>query len=311
LIAAITGATGYVGRFIVERLIAEGVSVRAWRRPTSDLTGLPKEIEWIEGALDSPVAASALVKGADALVHAALHHVPGRFRRGEGDDLPHYVKINVGGSLALLAMAREAGVRRCVVLSSRAVFGRAGPAAPVGDDDPVSPDTNYGASKAALEVFVRVWGAEGWPIAALRPTGVYGMVVPAGKTKWFDVVSQALAGEPVEPRTSTEVHGRDVADSVWRLMQVDTAEMAGSTFNCSDIVVSTRDIVSLAHRFTGAAGPLPEAPPPPANVMRSDGLTRLGVAFGGWPLFEETIAALVDAVTKSGAVLDGREAAQL
>ena len=42
-------------------------------------------------------------EGADTLVHAALEHVPGRFRGGEGDDLAGYLRANVGGGLALLA----------------------------------------------------------------------------------------------------------------------------------------------------------------------------------------------------------------
>ena len=159
--AAVTGATGFVGRFVVERLIAEGVAVRAWRRPESDLRGLPSAIEWIEGDLDSPEAAEALVAGADMLVHSALDHVPGRYRRGEGEDVPHYLRSNVGGSLALLATARAAGVRRAVVMSSRAVFGAWPVEGRIGDDHPVRPDTIYGAAKAAVEAFVQKLGGRG------------------------------------------------------------------------------------------------------------------------------------------------------
>ena len=46
------------------------------------------------------------------LVHAALEHVPGRYRGGEGDDPPRFWQLNVDGSVALLAAAREAGVAR-------------------------------------------------------------------------------------------------------------------------------------------------------------------------------------------------------
>src|SRR5687767_15845076 len=98
------------------------MAVRAWRRRSSDLTGLPDAVEWIEGELGSAEATASLLDGADMLVHCALDHLPGRFRGGEGD-LPHYLRINVGEGLALLAAARSAGVKRCVVLSSRAVFG--------------------------------------------------------------------------------------------------------------------------------------------------------------------------------------------
>ncbi len=295
--AAVTGATGYLGRFIVERLIEEGVAVRAWRRPGSDIRGLPSAVEWLDGDLASPESHAALVGGADMLVHSALDHLPGRYRRGEGDDLPRYLRTNVGESLALAMAARAAGVRRCVVISSRAVFGTEH-LGPIPDGARVSPDTNYGAAKAALEAFVQCWGGEGWPIAALRPTGIYGMVMPVENSKWFDLVGRALRGEAIAPRSGSEVHGADVAQAVWRLLTADPAAVAGRMFNCSDIVVSTRDIVRLAHRSAGTSGPLPDISPAPKNIMECSGLRQLGIAFGGWPLLEETVAGLVAAVAR-------------
>ncbi len=292
---AVTGATGYVGRFIVKKLIAEGMPVRAWRRPSSDLRGLPADkIEWIDGDLASPDAAAALVEGADMLVHAALDHVAGRYRRGEGDDLAANLRTNVGGGLALLATARKAGVKRAVVLSSRAVFG-AEAVGPLSDDAPVSPDTHYGAAKAALEAFARSFAREGWPVAALRATGIYGVVAPVEKSKWFSLVQRALKGEAIEARAGTEVHGDDVAEAVWRLLTAEPETVAGRAFNCSDIVISTRDIVGAVQKIADVSGPLPAAAPAPTGQMRCDALKALGVRFGGWQRFEATIEELVSA----------------
>ncbi len=291
---AVTGATGYVGRFIVKRLIEAGMSVRAWRRPSSDLRGLPDEIEWIAGELSAPDGAAALVEGADMLVHAALDHVPGHYRGGEGEDLAGYLRTNVGGSLALLATAKRASVRRAVIISSRAVFG-ASIAGTIADDAPAAPDTHYGAAKVALEAFVQSFGREGWPIAALRPTGIYGMVAPPERSKWFALIKRALRGEAIEARAGTEVHGDDVAELVWRLLTADPVKITGHAFNCSDIIVSTRDIVGAVQRIAGVTGPLPSDAPTPGGVMRCDALKALGVRFGGRERFEATIAELVAA----------------
>ena len=301
MIVAVTGATGYAGQHIVKRLIEACEHVRAWRRPSSDARGLPDAVEWIEGDLASPSAAAALVDGADALVHAALDHTRGRYRRGEGDDLPGFIEKNVGGSLALLTAARTAGVGRAIVFSSRAVFGASEAVGPIADDEPPRPDTHYGAAKATLEAFVRSWGlADGWPAATLRPTGIYGVIAPVERSKWFDVVSAALSGKAVPARAGGEVHARDVAESVWRLLKADAETIAGRAFNCSDIVVSTRDIVSLVQRIADVSGPLPEPASAPANQMASDGLAALGVRFGGLPLLERTVAELVEAVRGRG-----------
>jgi hypothetical protein len=86
-----------------------------------------------------------------------------------------------------------------------------------------------------------------------------------------------------------------VAEAVWALLCADANAIAGRAFNCSDIVVSTRDVVGLVQRIANVSGPLPDAAPLPTNVMRCDGLAALGVRFGGIPLFRDTIAELVDA----------------
>lgn len=294
MIVAVTGVTGYVGRFLVRKLVAEGVSVRAWRRPSSDLRGLPGEIVWIEGALGSTESAGVLVEGADMLIHAALEHVPGKYRGGEGDDVDRFWRLNVDGSAALLRAAREAGVKRAVVFSSRAVFGRAAQGF-LGDDEKPTPDTHYGAIKAELEAFVKKF-SDGWPVAAIRPTGIYGVVEPVERTKWFSLVNDAVDGVAVPPRAGTEVHGNDVADVTWTLLNAPPERVAGRAFNCSDMIISHREIVQLTHRFAGVEGPLPEEGEHPKSVMRTDALAALGVVFGGRNLFERTIETLVAAV---------------
>ena len=216
MIVAVTGATGYLGSFLLHALAGGGHSVRAWRRASSDLTGLPGGIDWIEGDLGSRDSMRALVAGADALVHAALDHAPGRYRGGEGGDLAGALMTNVGGSLALLAEAQAAGLRRAVVVSSRAALDGHVAEGMIGDEAPPAPTTHYGAAKAALEGFGASFSAEGFPVAAIRPTGIYGFREPPAKSKWWDIVGQALRGEAVAARSATEVHGADVAKAVAR-----------------------------------------------------------------------------------------------
>jgi nucleoside-diphosphate-sugar epimerase len=166
---------------------------------------------------------------------------------------------------------------------------------PIGDDDPVSPDTEYGAAKVALEDYVRSSGAEGWPIAALRPTGVYGIVAPIERSKWFSLVNDVIDGVAVPARAGTEVHGDDVASAAWALLSAPPEQVTGRSFNCSDIVVSNRDIAGLVHKFAGKSGAVPEEGDPPKGIMRTDALKALGVKFGGRPLLEKTMADLVAA----------------
>src|SRR5436190_24260493 len=81
---ALTGATGFLGRYLVRQLAQAGHHLRCWHRPKSDRAGFEpwKDfLEWLPGELNDVEATLALVKGVDAVVHAGLARGgPGRFR---------------------------------------------------------------------------------------------------------------------------------------------------------------------------------------------------------------------------------------
>ena len=285
---AVTGATGYVGRFVVDDLLHHGHQVRAWARPESDRGGFAGPVAWIDGGLDRPESPVDLVRGADALVHAAFQHVPGRYRGGEGDDPEGFLAVNLEGSLRLIRAARRAGVARVVFLSTRAVYGERLRDRPLDERHPVRPTTHYGAYKAAVEAVLAGYGKEeGWAASSLRATGVYGVGHEPARAKWADVVRTSRAGTPPPPRAGTEVHGADLAAAVRLLLAAPIEAVAGEAFNLSDVVVSHRAVTRLA------GGALAPPSPPPAGVMATDKIQALGWRPRGWAGVVDTVAALV------------------
>ena len=304
MLVAVTGATGIVGRFVVDRLAAEGTGIRALVRPASDRRGMGSNIGWVVGDMTDANALARLVEGADAVVHCAYEHVPGRYRGGEGDDLVTFWRANLQAGLELMQIARGAGISRLVLMSSRAVFGQSSPSETWVDDDtrPV-PDSHYGALKLALEAHASAFAAmDGAAFASLRPTGVYGMTYPLERTKWLNLALKMIGGEPLPPaRLATEVHGRDVAAAVWLLLTAPPRQVAGRAFNCSDAVVDTRRIMAgLADRL----GLSPSLPGPAENAMRNPmrtlALQALGWRPGGDALLERTIDEVALAVCRLG-----------
>lgn len=297
---ALTGATGYVGGFILRDLLGRGVQVAGLtrQRPQSEAAG----VEWIRGDLLNSEALTELLAGADALVHCAYSHVPGRYRGGEGEDRHGFWRTNLLGSVALFEQARAAGVQRLVFLSSRAVYGRRTAGTSVDETVLPVPDTYYGALKLALEAQVSALAdVDGVCAASLRPTGVYGVAQPVARSKWFDLATATAKGRPLPaPRRATEVHGRDVASAVWLLLTKPAEVIAGRAFNCSDLAVDTGAVAAKLAACMGR--PLP-ALPPAANslrhAMRTSALRQLGWQPGGECLLEATLVELATLAAKA------------
>jgi nucleoside-diphosphate-sugar epimerase len=301
---AVTGGTGFLGRYIVRQLVGSGYALRCWYRLTSDRSGLDdvtQEVEWVPGNLKDREGIHALVAGADAVVHAALEWSGvGGFRAGGKDDLEAFLQANLVGSLRLFAVARTAGVGRFIFISTCAVHEVILDDRPLDETHPLWPTSHYGAHKAALEKFIHSYGlGEGWPICALRPTGIYGLAHPPSASKWYDLVGQVMRGEPISSaKGGKEVHAADVARAVEVLLRADVGAVTGQAFNCYDRYVSDQEVARIARELTGSASTIDDLNRGPKHQIETGKLRALGMEFGGEELLRKTIAELVEAHKK-------------
>jgi nucleoside-diphosphate-sugar epimerase len=295
---AVTGATGFLGRYIVNRLLAEGHHCRCWYRQGSDRGGFDESaagrISWLEGRLNDQDATRELVDGVDAIVHAALDRPGAGFRGAEGD-VVQFVNTNVLGTLRLITAARRAAVGRFVFISTCAVHEVILPDRPLDETHPMWPTHHYGAHKAAIEEFVHSFGlGEGYAICSLRPTGIYGLARPAQDSKWYDLVQRVRRGDPIESsRGGKEVHASDVAKAASLLLHADG--VAGQSYNCYDMYISDEEVARVAQRVTGSSSRISGQNKGPKNQIVTDKLRALGMTFGGHALLEETVAQMLNA----------------
>ena len=297
---AVTGATGFLGRYIVHQLAEQNHRCRCWYRPSSDRSGfdpIADRIEWVPGDLGNTDACRSLVEGCEAVVQAALYRPGAAFRGGEGDIL-EFAQKNVIGTLQLIEAARRAGVKRFVFISTCAVHEKILDDRPLDEAHPLWATSHYGAHKAAIEKFVHSYGfGEGYPICALRPTGIYGVAHPVEDSKWYELVRDVVRGETIRCRSGgKEVHAADVAKAVDLLLHADG--IAGEAYACYDRYISDYDVATLANELTGGKAKILGEPKQPKNQIRTDKIKALGMTFGGEPLLRSTIADLVEAVRR-------------
>jgi len=300
---ALTGATGFLGRYIAAALADRGHELRCWHRPGSDRGGLDRvadRLEWLAGELGDETASKKLVADCDAVVHAALYRPGAGFRGAEGD-VVEFVEKNLLGAIKLIEAARAAGAARFIFISTCAVHEKILDDRPLDETHPLWPTSHYGAHKAAIEKFIHSYGfGSGFPICALRPTGIYGAAHPVHDSKWFDLVKQVVRGESVScHRGGKEVHAADVAKAVELLLSVPAAKITGEAFNCCDTYISELDVATTARELAGSRALINGNQPVPRHQINTDKLRGLGMAFGGKDLLRETIGQLVDAVKRA------------
>ena len=106
-LVALTGATGFLGRSVVHELSASPTHhIRALTRRPKTTNG----VDWIEGDLDTLPALTHLCQGADTLIHIA--------GLTKARTLKHLLDVNEKGTASLVQIAREAGIKRFILISS-------------------------------------------------------------------------------------------------------------------------------------------------------------------------------------------------
>lgn len=194
----VTGAAGFIGSHIVERLVRQGADVRAFVRYSSrpghgNLDLLPADVraavEVVAGDVTDAACIDAAVAGCDVVLHlAAIISIPHSYRAAA-----QCLAVNGEGTLRVLEACRRHGVRRLVHTSTSEVYGSAR-SVPMSEAHPIAPQSPYAATKVAADALVvAMQRSFGVPAVIVRPFNTYG---PRQSTRAVltSIVAQLVSG---------------------------------------------------------------------------------------------------------------------
>ena len=195
----VTGADGFIGSHLVEKLVQEGKEVRAFVFYNSFgtwgwLDTLPRDVmdhvEVFAGDIRDPNGVREAMRGCQAVFHlAALIAIPFSYHSPDS-----YVDTNIKGTLNVLQAARDLGTQRVLVTSTSEVYGTA-QYVPIDEKHPYQGQSPYSATKIGAdrlaESFYRSFDL---PVTIVRPFNTYGprqsarAVIPT-------IITQLLTGK--------------------------------------------------------------------------------------------------------------------
>ncbi len=175
----VTGADGFIGSHLTERLVKEGYKVKAFVFYNSFNTWgwldkldpkIINEIEIFAGDIRDPNGVRTAIKGMDEVYHlAALIAIPFSYHSPDS-----YVDTNIKGTLNVLQAAKDFDTTRLLITSTSEVYGTA-QYAPIDEKHPFQGQSPYSATKIGAdrlaESFYRSFGV---PISIVRPFNTYG-----------------------------------------------------------------------------------------------------------------------------------------
>jgi len=195
----VTGAGGFIGSHLVERLVSLGAQTRALVRYTStgswgwlDQSVAKDSVEVILGDIRDQDITQRALAGVDVVFHlAALIAIPYSYHAPLS-----YVRTNVEGTLNVLQAAVRNKVGLVVHTSTSEVYGSAR-RVPIGEDHPLQGQSPYSATKIGADKIAESFHLSfGTPVVTVRPFNTYGprqsarAVIPT-------IITQALADEPI------------------------------------------------------------------------------------------------------------------
>lgn len=255
----VTGAGGFIGSHVVELLVREGFSVRAFVHYNArgtwgwlEASAYKHEFEVISGDIRDYDSVSRAVQGCDAVFHlAALIGIPYSYVSPLA-----YIRTNVEGTYNVLEAARQRGTAQVLITSTSETYGTA-QYVPIDEQHPLVGQSPYAATKiAADQLAISYYRSFNVPVKIVRPFNTYGprqsarAVIPTIVTQILSGArtlrlgnlsptrdltfvqdtargflaiyrAQGLYGEPTNIGMNSEISIGELARSIARLMGVD------------------------------------------------------------------------------------------
>lgn len=168
-LSLVTGAGGFLGRYLTAALLEQGERVRALDTHVDALGGLAASprLELVTADVCDPEVQARALRGVQTVFHLAAAHL------GVSAGEEEFRRVNVDGSRTLAIASSAAGVRRFVHCSSVGVYGSI-PSPPADEDSPCRPELVYERTKLEGEMEVRAASEQGLDVVILRPVWIYG-----------------------------------------------------------------------------------------------------------------------------------------
>ena len=207
----ITGADGFIGSHLLEQLLVEGASVRAFVYYNSFnswgwLDSLPKEkmqqVEVFAGDIRDPNGVRTAMKDCDIVFHlAALIAIPFSYHSPDS-----YIDTNVKGTLNIVQAAKDLNVERVLVTSTSEIYGTA-QYVPIDEIHPKQPQSPYSASKIGADCIAdSFYRSFNTPVTIVRPFNTYGprqsarAVIPTVITQLLNGAENIKLGDTIPTR---------------------------------------------------------------------------------------------------------------
>jgi nucleoside-diphosphate-sugar epimerase len=253
MLIALTGASGFLGRYTAAALRRQGHRLRALVRSAAQRSqDEPTADEWQVGDQYDPAAQSELVAGVDAVIQAAIDWTA----LNEGP-IANFER-NVLGSLRLLETAWRAGVQQFLFVSSLDVYHEILSDRSLDEMHPTWPASIYGAYKAAIEMHLKAYhAAHTMNTSAWRPATMYGLHPKLKKSLWFDLVKTVReGGEASTDADGLLVHVEDVAEA----LAVGDKSVAGQFYNLVDCGLEWQEAAEITRALTRSADVIQDHP---------------------------------------------------
>lgn len=275
----VTGASGFIGSHLVDRLVRGGHRVRAYvhynsRNDWGNLEllepNIKREIDVVTGDIADPFSVRKACAGQRVIYHlASLIAIPYSYVAPQS-----YIQTNVQGAINILQAAREEGVERVVHTSTSECYGTAR-YVPIDEQHPLQGQSPYSASKIGADMLAEsYWRSFGVPVAIIRPFNTFGprqsarAVIPT-------IIAQALAGGPIRLGSLTPTRDMNFVDNTVDgfLAVAQSPAAVGQTVNVgSGREISIGELARLIVRLTGGSAEVIEDDqrirPPNSEVER-------------------------------------------
>jgi UDP-glucose 4-epimerase len=255
----VLGGAGFIGSHIVDTLLARDHKVCVFDRPRSDKKNLSNsiaQIDFLSGDFTNQSDITKALVGVDTVVHLISTTIP-----SSSNDAPIYdAETNIAGTVRLLMLAKDAGVKKIVFASSGGTVYGEPTQVPIPETHPNNPICSYGITKLTIEkylhLFHRLYGLD---YSILRIANPYGPRQnpnnPIGAVTVF--LSKVLKGEPITIWGNGEV-ARDyfyVDDLVSAFVKVIENNTPSKIYNIGGArPYSLNEILFAIQKVTGKKG---------------------------------------------------------